>query len=134
MQYQPIPVPLQTGRTNYVDNDRMGADVGVDYGFTVLDTHLKIGAQLELQRLVPRHQTKLPTPTSADGQDRTPQLVADEVPDDSVLDGKPLAGSQGLQTNNPGWPGFGSQGWLAGGGIYLVDHSMRRCGLCWCWA
>ena len=38
MQYQPQPVPLQTGRTNYVDNDWMGADVGVDYGFIVLDT------------------------------------------------------------------------------------------------
>ena len=30
-----------------------------------------------------------------------------------------LAGAQGLQTNNPGWPGFGSQGWLLGGGVNL---------------
>jgi long-chain fatty acid transport protein len=119
LEYQPTPVPLQTGRTNYVDNDRVGADAGVDYTFAFLGTHFKIGAQLQLQRLIPREQTKLPTPTSPDGVNQNPALVADEVPDDSVLDGKPLAGSQGLQTNNPGWPGFGSQGWIMGGGIAL---------------
>ena len=36
--------------------------------------------------------------------------MADEVPDDGEVAGEPLAGTQGLQTNNPGWPGFGSQG------------------------
>ncbi len=119
VEYQPSPVPLQTGRTNYVDNDRIGADGGIDYGFSLWGTRFKIGAQLEVHRLIPRYQTKLPTPTSPDGQDHTPALVADEVPDDSVLDGKPLAGAQGLQTNNPGWPGFGSQGWIVGGGLSL---------------
>jgi long-chain fatty acid transport protein len=118
-EYQPTPVPLQTGRTNYVDNDRVGVDGGVDYRFSLLDTTFHVGAQLEVQRLVPRYQSKLPTPTSPDGQNHTPALVADEVPDDGVVNGQPIAGSQGLQTNNPGWPGFGSEGWLVGGGIYL---------------
>jgi long-chain fatty acid transport protein len=118
-EYQPTPVPLQTGRTNYVDNDRVGVDGGVDFRFSLLDTTFHVGAQLEVQRLVPRYQSKLPTPTSPDGQNHTPALVADEVPDDSVVNGQPVAGSQGLQTNNPGWPGFGSEGWLGGGGIYL---------------
>ena len=72
-----------------------------------------------MQRLVPRYQTKLPTPTSPDGQDRTPSLVVDEVPDDGVVNGQPIPGRQGLQTNNPGWPGFGSEGWIVGGGVYL---------------
>jgi hypothetical protein len=119
VEYQPSPVPLQTGRTNYVDNDRVGADGGVDYAFTLLGTRFKVGAQMQVQRLVPRYQAKLPTPTSADGVNHTPDLVADEVPDDSVLDGQPVAGRQGLQTNNPGWPGFGSQGWIVGGGLTL---------------
>jgi long-chain fatty acid transport protein len=118
-EYQPTPVPLQTGRTNYVDNDRVGVDSGVDYKFSLLDTWFHVGAQLEVQRLVPRYQNKLPTPTYPDGQNHTPGLVADEVPDDSVLNGQPLAGSKGLQTNNPGWPGFGSEGWILGGGVYL---------------
>jgi len=118
-EYQPSPVPLQTGRTNYVDNDRVGFDGGVDYKFSLLDTWFHVGAQLEVQRLVPRYQSKLPTPTYPDGLNHTPALVADEVPDDSILNGQPLAGAKGLQTNNPGWPGFGSDGWILGGGLYL---------------
>jgi hypothetical protein len=69
---------------------------------------------------VPRYQTKLATPPpTPDGLDHYPALVQDEVPDNSILNGQPLAGAQGLQTNNPGWPGFGSQGWLLGGGVNL---------------
>jgi long-chain fatty acid transport protein len=120
--YEPTPIPPQTGRTNYVDNDRVGADVGLDYAFAVLGTKLHVGAQLEGNRLIPRSQTKLSTPTSPDGVNHTPALVADEVPDDSVLNGQPLAGRQGLQTNNPGWPGFSSEGWIVGGGVYLSVH------------
>ena len=117
--YQPTPVPLQTGRTNYVDTDRVGVDGGIDCKFSLFDTSFHVGAQVEVQRLVPRYQSKLPTPTSPDGQNHTPALVADEVPDDGVVNGQPIAGRQGLQTNNPGWPGFGSDGWIVGGGVYL---------------
>jgi long-chain fatty acid transport protein len=39
------------------------------------------------------------------------------VPDNAVLGGRALGGREGLQTNNPGWPGFGSRGWIVGGGI-----------------
>lgn len=62
----------------------------------------------------------LPTPASPDGFDHYPALVADEVPDDSEVAGEPFAGSRGLQTNNPGWPGFGSQGAIVSGGVYLT--------------
>ena len=46
-------------------------------------------------------------------------LLVDEVPDGSVFSttGKNVPGSAGLQTNNPGWPGFSSAGWVWGGGI-----------------
>jgi hypothetical protein len=117
--YVRTPVPLQTGRTNYVDNDRLGLDAGVDYRFTLFGTAMRIGAQLEGHRLLPRYQAKIPTPTSADGHDHTPTLVADEVPDDGVVGSQAIAGRQGLQTNNPGWPGFGSDGWIVGGGVYI---------------
>jgi long-chain fatty acid transport protein len=116
-EYQPSPVPLQTGRTNYVDNNRLGFDGGAQCAFTLWGSDFRIGAQMELQRLLPRYQTKLATPPEADGLDHYPALVADEVPNNSILNGQPLAGAQGLQTNNPGWPGFGSQGWLVGGGL-----------------
>lgn len=118
-QYKPTPVPEQTGRTNYVDNDRVGLTLAVEYGFRWLNTNMKFGGQLQGYRMLMRHQTKIPTPTSADGKNRTPQLVTDEVADDSVLMGAPVKGREGLQTNNPGFPGFSSAGWLTSGGLYL---------------
>lgn len=126
-QYVPTPVPPQTGRSDYVDNNRVGGDMGVDYEFTLFDTTFRVGAQLEVQRLIPRTQAKLPTPAEPDGQDHYPALVRDELPDNSVIQtpssptgSAPVgAAAQGLQTNNPGWPGFGSEGWVLGGGISL---------------
>ncbi len=120
LQYKPTPVPLQTGRTNFVDNDRLGAALVLEQRFELYGFPFKVGVQLVAYRLISRHQHKLPVPTSADGVNRTPQLVTDEVPDDAVLGRKPLPGRDGLQTNNPGWPGFASSGWIASGGIYLT--------------
>ena len=120
VQYRPTPVPLQTGRSNYVDNDRLGAGAGFDYAFSWLHTAMRVGLQAAAYWLVPRHQNKLPTPTEPDGLNHYPALVADEVPDDAQVAGEPLAGSQGLQTNNPGWPGFGSQGAVVSGGVSLT--------------
>ncbi|HEX3771265.1 MAG TPA: hypothetical protein VHV30_10390 [Polyangiaceae bacterium] len=118
-QYKPSPVPLQTGRSDYVDNDRAGMTAGIDVAFSILHKPVHVGAQAQAYWLIPRHQTKLPTPGAPDGVNRTPALVTDEVPDDSQVAGIPLAGSQGLQTNNPGWPGFGSSGAIFGGGLYF---------------
>jgi long-chain fatty acid transport protein len=124
--YVPTPVPLQTGRSNYVDNDRVGTDLGANYTFTLLHTTMRVGAQFELQRLIPRAQAKLPTPNEPDGLDHYPALVRDEAPDNAIgpssngIGTAPLGTPvQGLQTNNPGWPGFGSEGWVVGGGVYL---------------
>ncbi|HEX4335752.1 MAG TPA: hypothetical protein VH062_07540 [Polyangiaceae bacterium] len=118
-QYKPSPVPPQTGRTNYVDNDRLGLDVGSDFSFHALDTAMHVGAQLETYYLIPRHQWKLVPHASPDGRSQAPALVRDEVPDDAVVIDTPFAGRSGLQTNNPGFPGYGSGGWVLGGGVYL---------------
>jgi hypothetical protein len=47
--------------------------------------------------------------------------ILDELPDGSIFGSthEPVPGAQGLQTNNPGWPGFASEGWVWGGGITL---------------
>jgi len=119
-QYKPTPVPPQTGRTNYVDNNRIGFGGGVDYRFSMFHTSMRVGVQAQAYWLVPRHQTKLPTPAEPDGVDHYPALVVDEVPDTAQVGGMPIAGSQGLQTNNPGWPGFGSSGYVLTGGLYLT--------------
>lgn len=118
-QYKPTPVPQQTGRTNYVDNNRLGLALSLEYGFSLWKTAMKVGGQLQCYRLIERHQRKFRPPTNKRGQNRTPQLVADEVPDDALILGEPVSGRDGVQTNNPGWPGFKSLGWVSGGGFYV---------------
>ena len=120
VQYKPSPVPPQTGRSDYVDNDRLGGGAGVDYAFSWHRTKMRVGLQAQAFWLIPRHQNKLATPTSPDGLNHTPALVADELPDDARVAGEPLAGTRGLQTNNPGWPGCGSQGVIVAGGLFLT--------------
>jgi long-chain fatty acid transport protein len=117
-QYKPTPVPDQTGRTNYVDNNRLGASFSLEYAFTLMEVDMAVGLQLQAYRLLTRSVKKL-TPPTADGVNRTPQLVWDEVPDNAERGGEPVAGRAGLQTNNPGWPGFMSAGWVSSGGLYL---------------
>jgi hypothetical protein len=107
LRYVPSPVPLQVGRSNYVDNDRFGIGAGGDIQLGGLK--LRPGLQLFADRFVPRHVSK------------DPSRITDEVPDGSTISatGAPVQGAQGLQTNNPGYPGFSSAGWLWGGAITL---------------
>jgi len=104
---RPSPVPLQVGRSNYVDNDRVGAALGVDYETRLFSRRFRFGIGGQAQRLIARHQAK---------QDA---LMVDEVPD-GALDRnlQPVASARGLQTNNPGWPGFASDGWILGTSIW----------------
>lgn len=121
--YRPSPVPRQTGRTNYVDNDRIGFGGGVHYDFPIDDweVKLRVGGQAQMHLLQERHQAKLDPKAPAFASGFYPQLVIDEWADTatSPSDGMPYAEAQGLQTNNPGWPGFSSKGTLVGGGLSL---------------
>ena len=119
-RYRPSPVPHQSGRTNYVDNDVFGIGAGVGYDVPIESWGIKVrlGAQGQVHLLRERHQSKIdPTsPALADG--RYSQLVLDEWSDRAV-DSRPqtIPAAQGLQTNNPGWPGFASHGFLLGAGV-----------------
>lgn len=124
--YEPTPVPGQTGRTNYVDNDRLSAAGGFDYAFRFWGGKLRAGVQMQVHRLLPRTTRKLAAYST--GITR-PDLVIDEVPDDATAGtdpvtgaALPLAGREGLQTNNPGWPGFFSAGWIVGGSCHVTLH------------
>jgi hypothetical protein len=116
--YTPTPVPEQTGRSNYVDNDRISSALGASYAFTAWETKLELGLLFQLHRLLPRNNTKAETPTTGNAN---PELVKDELPDNAVtgFNADPFPGAAGLQTNNPGWPGFSSQGWITGGSVVL---------------
>jgi hypothetical protein len=116
--FVPSPVPPQNGRRNYVDNDRLGLCAGAVYRFKVFGVTMKAGAQAQVHRLFDRSVTKYSAPGGA-GQS-FPQIVVDEVPDDAIRGaGEAAPGRAGLQTNNPGWPGFASDGWIIGGGAHL---------------
>jgi long-chain fatty acid transport protein len=113
--YHPTPVPLQTGRTNYVDNNRIGFVLGTSYDMplTAWKLALRFGAQAQLHVLPRRSQAKL-TPSRAD---RTASDVRDEW-DDATVDIRTNAvapEAAGLQTNNAGYPGFSSEGMVLGG-------------------
>jgi hypothetical protein len=107
VNYQPTPVPPQTGRSNYVDNDRLGLLLGGEYRFPVASFSVKVGLQAQVQRLLHRYQAK------------RDELITDELPDGSVdsITNAPITSAAGLQTNNPGWPGFASEGWILGGAL-----------------
>jgi hypothetical protein len=107
--YEPTPVPSQTGRSNYADSARLGAALGVSYAFELLELPLSVALEGQLHRVVPRDTRK------------EPDLLRDEVPDDAVggTPRGPIEGREGLQTNNPGFPSFNSEGWLAALGARL---------------
>jgi hypothetical protein len=107
--YVPSPVPEQVGRSNYVDNDRLGITGGISFEAKVGPARLRPGLQLFGQRLIRRHNTK------------DDSRIVDELPDGSSFGSThaEVPGAEGLQTNNPGWPGYASSGWLWGGGITL---------------
>lgn len=107
LTYHPSPVPEQIGRSNYVDNDRLSMAFGISRAFEIGDgVSLAPGGQFQVHRLLPRYQAK------------DDDLIRDEFPDGAVDDNLvPIASSEGLQTNNPGWPGFQSQGWILAGGV-----------------
>ncbi len=109
LQYAPSPVPEQIGPANYVDNDRVGMAIGSDLTLDVAGTKLRPGISLTGSRLIRRHNTKVDS------------RIVDELPDGSTFAGTrdPVPGAPGLQTNNPGWPGFASSGWILGGSVSI---------------
>jgi hypothetical protein len=107
--YVPSPVPNQTGRTNFVDNARIVASAGIEGPVKFLGRDLEAGITLFGAYLLPREVTKDPNAAHP---------VLDELPD-NVIDkttNLPAAGGAGLQTNNPGYPGWKSTGYMLGAG------------------
>lgn len=118
--YEPSPVPDQTGRTNYVDNDRLAISLGAGHSFEVGEAKFDVAWSLRLQGLLRRetHKAQLENyPTCGAGVTD----LCDEAPDDLIdpSTGRPFPEAQGLQTGNPGFPGFVSGGWLGSLGVEL---------------
>jgi long-chain fatty acid transport protein len=107
--YVPSPVPNQTGRTNNVDDSRLVASAGIEGAVKFLGRDLEAGVTLFGACFLPREVSKNPNATHP---------VLDEFPDDAtdLRTGLPAAGAVGLQTNNPGYPGWKSTGYMLGAG------------------
>ena len=113
--WKPTPVPDQTGRTNYVDNDRFLLSAGSGQRFTWFGEAFQIDAAVQFHGLVPRtvHKSNLSGVASPIACDDGVQVLCDEFPD-------PGAGatqvsreqSAGFQTGNTGFPGFSHGGYL----------------------
>jgi long-chain fatty acid transport protein len=116
--FEPSPVPAQSGRTNYVDNDRLVGSFGSAHRVRVLGSTLSVGWYFQLHFLLESTQVKTAVPNPpvcAEGV----TVVCDELPDGSVdpATGLVWAESFGLQTGNPGFPGYSSGGWLGAAGV-----------------
>ena len=111
-RYQPSPVPDQRGRENYVDNDRIAIGTGFEAELNVFGVKLYGGVHMQGQVLVPRETIK---------DLNAPNPVIDEFPDNArnLFTDEPMEDGKGLQTNNPGYPGFTSGGFLFGAGVTL---------------
>ena len=98
--YFPSPMPSQTGRYNYVDNDLLMYSLGAGWRFDVrghtvtADLAAQLWQMLDLEVLKSR--------LGADGGG-----IIDEVPNTVTdFDFVPLEEAAGVQTNNPGFPGY----------------------------
>ena len=116
----PTPVPDQRGRTNYVDNSRLSGSVGASHRFQLWQRDMEASWFLQVQHLLRRETHKKQRsqyPSCQPGE----TALCDEVPDDieNPQTGQPYAQARGLQTGNPGFPGFVSGGWLGAVGIEL---------------
>ena len=118
--YEPSPVPDQTGRTNYVDNDRLLLSLGAGHPLQFLDQQIELSWYVQLQHLLPRDTNKENDGSFPDCDTATTRLC-DEIPDDTrdPVDGQPVPEYSGLQTGNPGFPGFQSYGDIISVGVDL---------------
>jgi hypothetical protein len=109
--YVPSPVPVQTGRSNYVDNQRTAASLAWHIKIPMAGRSWTLGVQGQVQRMISQSVEK-----SLDAR----HPVFDEFPDSlDVQTGADIGSAAGLQTNNPGYPGFSSEGWLVGAALTL---------------
>ncbi len=118
--YHPSPVPNQTGRTNDVDNDRSMLSLGSGHQIEFKNTKLQLSWHFQFHYLHPRTTIKDASNIASSCTDEV-QTLCDELPDQTInpSTGKPWPQAQGLQTGNPGFPGFASGGWLTQFGLEL---------------
>jgi len=108
--YRPTPVPAQIGRTSYVDADLYMGSLGHRFEFGLWDQSFRAELGLQLWGM-PRTTVH-----------KDPGLIKDEFADRArtLIGGQPMPEAEGLQTNNPGFPGYEFGGLALAGSISLA--------------
>ena len=107
--YQMTPVPKQDGRTNYADSDTWCIAAGHRFDFPILESQFHAEFGLQFWQMIKRTVHK------------DPSKIIDEAPDDAplVMEAVPVPALSGLQTNNPGFPGYSLEGWTMVGAFSI---------------
>lgn len=115
LAYKPSPVPKQVGKENYVDNDKLLFAMSWSENIDILDLKMQLVVNFGLQYLIINKNRKNLNVKNA---------VFDEFPDSvDVKNEKPVKSSSGFQTNNPGYPGFTSDGFNLNGSVsFIFDY------------
>ncbi len=96
------PVPAQTGRTSYADSDTWCLALGQRFDFTILEQNFNAALGFQFWQMIQRTVYK------------NAGRIQDEFPDDSItpIELAEVEAAKGLQTNNPGFPGYTVKGWM----------------------
>ncbi|MAD61746.1 MAG: hypothetical protein CMH49_09610 [Myxococcales bacterium] len=120
IQWTPSPIPEQSGRSNYVDNNRFVLSVGSGHEIKIQGKSLTLSWHFQFHGLINRgHQKALSNSYELCQSDT--QSLCDEV-DDSMINPStqmPYPEAQGLQTGNPGFPGYAHGGLILQAGIEI---------------
>lgn len=117
VRWEPTPVPEQTGRTSYVDNDRVVASIGAVHDVTLFDKPVQLGWHAQWQHLLARDTNKAVQKAYAACAPGV-TTVCDELADDAKdAYGQPVPQAKGLQSGSPGFPGFQSWGDIVAIGV-----------------
>lgn len=103
--WRPSSTPAQTGRTNYVDNDRVVIAGGSSHRFKLGMKSVRVGLSVQVQSLL-SERTYKSRPEVLELCSPGVSSLCDEVPN-----------QDGLQTGNPGFPGFTHGGHLLSVGL-----------------
>ena len=109
LRWRPSPVPTQSGRSSYVDPHQIAVALNGNYPLAQkLDLRLSVQGHALLHR-VDRKDLRALNP------------VIDEFPASvDQVTGEVIEESLGLQSNNPGYPGYESSGWVWVAGVQLI--------------
>ncbi len=105
--WRPTPVPDQVGRTNYADADLVNVALGHRLDLALGSGVIRLDGALQVWFM---GETTV---------NKDPSQIKDEFADDArtLIGAQPMPEAAGLQTNNPGFPGYTFGGWALAGSV-----------------